>query len=325
MKLMLLLRGLLFGLGAVGLTTALAVDRVPLDHTGMRDDRAVGEGLRIRVPVLNTWSIRPIRGRVMFGPPSEERLLAVETGDGHQMGVALTIDWHAVGKGGKPPLSSDVRKALTEPLARHLGGLSLREAATPLTLEQRAVDARPKIDAALAPLRASTSNVLVHGLRLPPEVDTAVRQTLVGEMNTAVSQAEDVATAARSDATVAEGVAGTAVEAAQRSWDEKDAQIRRTLQTEIDSLRAQADAYTFARRTEGEAEEARLNAEGALAVAKVEALRDKLNAEALAGDAGRLYTAIRAARTFKMGDLDAPTRAKLTTMGAWRRFFLRQR
>jgi hypothetical protein len=229
-----------------------------------------------------------------------------------------------VGKAGKPPLSSEVRKALAEPLARHLGGLTLREAATPLTLEQRAVDARPKVDAALAPLRAATSTVMVHGLRLPPEVDTAVRATLVGEMNTAVAQAEEVATAAKSDANVAEGVAGTAVEAAQRAWDEKDARIRRTLQTEIDSLRAQADAYTFTRRTGGEAEEARLNAEGALAVARVEALRDKLDAEALAGEAGRLYTAIRAARTFKMGDLDAPTRAQLTTMAAWRRFFLRR-
>ena len=320
---MTLLRVLLFAAGAGGLAAALVVDRVPVGHTGLRDGRAVGEGLRIRVPLLNTWSVRPTRGRVMFGPPSEESLLPVETSDGHRIGVALAIDWHMVGDGGFPPLSADVRAAVAEPLARHLGELSLHEAATPLTLEQRAVDARPKIDAALASLRASSSLVMVHDLSLTPEVDTEVRRALVAEAKSAVAEAEQMASAARSDLNVAAGAAGTAVETAQRDWDEKDARIRGVLQTEIDALRAQADAYTRTRRAEGEAEEARLKAEGDLAVAQVEALRDKLDAEALAGEAGLLYTAIRAARTFKMGDLDAATRAQLTTMEAWRRFFLR--
>ncbi len=317
-----LTRTLLFLVGAVGFAAGVAVERVEPGEAAARDGRTLGPGLRLRVPMLHAWTVRPIRGSLGFGPPSEHRLVSVPTSDGHRVGVALTADWHLVGEGSLPADLADVRAALGTALADHFGGLTLREVATPLTLEQRAVDARPVVDAGLAELKVALGAIHVHALRLPPETDARIRGALLSELQVVLEEANKAAEDARSTATAAKGAAGTAVEAAQRSWDDKDAEVRRALQSEIDGLRAEADAYARTKRAEAEAAEARLLAEGKLALARAAALKDKLTADALTGEAGRLHTAIEAARAFKVGDLDPAVRGKLTTMVAWRRFFL---
>lgn len=318
-----LLRMALFLAGFGGLAAALVVEPVPAGQVGIRGEGAAAEGLRVRLP-LTEWSVRPVRGRLTFGPPGDARLLAVAAKDGARVGLALTVDWQLVGSGAVPPTADALRGALTKALAAHFGALTLRELSTPLTLEQSAVDARPRVDAALAPMQVAASNVSVHGLRLPPEVDAKLRGELLAELQAAVQAARSESLEAKSHASAAEGAAGTQVETVQRAWDEKDADARRVLQTEIDGLRAEADAYARTKQSESEAAEAQSDAEGKLALARAAALRDKLTADALAGDAGRLYTAIEAARTFEVGTLDPALRGQLTSMAAWRRFFLRQ-
>ena len=118
---------------------------------------------------------------------------------------------------------------------------------------------------------------------------------------------------------------GASVVGLEASWDERDATLRQEIGGASTQVRSEADAYVRRRRAEAEAAEARLGAEAHLAASRAAALRDKLLAQALDGEAGRLYTAIQAARNFKVGELDPTLRTRLATMEAWRRFFLRTR
>jgi len=138
---------------------------------------------------------------------------------------------------------------------------------------------------------------------------------------------------------------GAAIEADQRADREAQAtarearaaedataeRARAALRTEAghEAARILAEAETDAASILGqtEAHHARGLAEAELALAQVEAERDRLFASALSGPGGRYHAAIEAARRFELGTFDLDTRdpeflKKFGSMASWRRFFL---
>lgn len=101
-------------------------------------------------------------------------------------------------------------------------------------------------------------------------------------------------------------------------------------ESRIAAFEAEAEHLPARRAAEAEAEALALLADGRTALARAEALRDGLVARALAGEGGRYYIAIEAARRFELGDVHLPNPppgflGELGSLSAWRRFFLGER
>lgn len=93
------------------------------------------------------------------------------------------------------------------------------------------------------------------------------------------------------------------------------------------ALEEEARHLPAIRAAEAESEAMMMVAEARAAHAQAEATRDRLLAEALAGEAGQYYIAIEAARRFQLGETHLPDPApdflqQLGGVAAWRRFFL---
>ncbi len=314
-----LLRAALALLGCGGLFTAIGVAGIPPDAVGLRGDTTLAPGLHPLV--VGTPETRPVAGRVVLGPPGELPRLSVQTADEQRAELSLAVEWHALGD--RPPADAEVEAALRPALAKHFATRPLRELVEPVSLEELAVAARDAADAALSGSGATAGWVHVHDVRVSPEAEGKLRSDLMGMLQAQTEEAQEHEVGARQAADALLGEAGDTLEATQTEWDAKDAALRAELGGAAASARAETDEYVRRKEAEAEGIEARMRAEGELAMARAEAERDRLTAEALQGDAGRLYTAIQAARSFRASELAPELRAKLTTMAAWRAFFLR--
>lgn len=167
----------------------------------------------------------------------------------------------------------------------------------------------------------------------PPPVIEARLPMPADDPTTALEARLDAARAAlaTAEAGAAERASVTDTDFADAERAHLDALTEQRLAGErrIAALEAEARALPERRAAEAEAEAAAILAPARAAHARAEATRDRLLAEALAGERGRLYIAIEAARRFQLGDTHLPDPppdflVQLGGMAAWHRFFLSQ-
>jgi len=110
-------------------------------------------------------------------------------------------------------------------------------------------------------------------------------------------------------------------------WQERIETANATTSVRIAEIDAEALTYDKRTRAEADARCAELRAEGDLAQTKAQALGERLKAQALSTPAGRTYSAIIAARNFKLGTVRLNSRnpaflRDFAGMSAWRKMFL---
>ena len=115
----------------------------------------------------------------------------------------------------------------------------------------------------------------------------------------------------------------------EQEWNKQIADLRQQWQLKIAEINAEAKRYDRRVRAEADAHYEESSAQGGRAIAEAEALGEKLKASALNTRAGRTYSAILAARNFKLGDIqldssDPTFLHRFASMATWRRFFLPQ-
>lgn len=113
----------------------------------------------------------------------------------------------------------------------------------------------------------------------------------------------------------------------EEEWQQRIETVQAETTVRIAEIEAEALTYDRRKRAEADATCAEMRAEGDLAQAKAEALGEKLKAEALSTPAGRTYSAIVAARNFKLGQVRLDSRdptflRAFASMNAWRAMFL---
>lgn len=111
------------------------------------------------------------------------------------------------------------------------------------------------------------------------------------------------------------------------TWNNKIAETNKEFVEKIAKVNADSVAYDKKVRSEADAGYERMVAAGEKAVALAEATGKRLEAEALASRAGRTYSAIEAAKRFKLGpdielnSSDPRFLSQFASMSAWRAFF----
>lgn len=113
----------------------------------------------------------------------------------------------------------------------------------------------------------------------------------------------------------------------EEEWQQRIETVQAETTVRIAEIEAEALTYDRRKRSEANAQCAELRSEGDLAQAKAEALGERLKAEALSTPAGRTYSAIVAARNFKLGSIRLDSRdpsflRAFASMNAWRAMFL---
>lgn len=113
----------------------------------------------------------------------------------------------------------------------------------------------------------------------------------------------------------------------EEEWQQRIETVQAETTVRIAEVEAEALTYDRRKRSEANASCAELRSEGDLAQAKAEALGERLKAEALSTPAGRTYSAIVAARNFKLGSVRLDSRdpsflRAFASMNAWRAMFL---
>lgn len=162
----------------------------------------------------------------------------------------------------------------------------------------------PRIEAAPAPPRAGT-------------VDLDAR---LEAARTALAEAEQAAADAASET-------DDAFAAAEREHLATLTERRLAGERRLATLEAEAMVLRRQRAAEAAAEAQAILGEARAAFGQAEAERDRLLAAALAGEGGRYYVAIEAARRFRIGAVHLPDPPpeflhRMGSLDAWRRFFL---
>lgn len=113
----------------------------------------------------------------------------------------------------------------------------------------------------------------------------------------------------------------------EQVWNKTIADLRQEWEVKIAQINAEAKLYDRKTRAEANAHFEESVSQGERAVAEAEALGEKLKTEALNTRAGRTYSAILAARNFRLGSIqldssDPSFLHRFASMATWRRFFL---
>lgn len=157
----------------------------------------------------------------------------------------------------------------------------------------------------------------------PPAPDDAEPADLDARLEAARAALADAEQAAADAASETDD----AFAAAERTHLDALTEARLVGERRLAGLAAEAMLHRRQRAAEADAEAQALLGEARAAFAQAEATRDRLLAEALAGEAGRYYVAIEAARRFRLGAVHLPDPPpdflqQMGSVGAWRRFFL---
>ncbi len=144
-----------------------------------------------------------------------------------------------------------------------------------------------------------------------------------GQLDTAK---ENESAAKQSTDTVQKGI-DKDVRIKSEEWQTKIETLLAEVTVQVADINAKALIYAKNHKAEANAQCAEMQAEGDLAEAKAEALGERLKAEALATPAGRTYSAIIAARNFRIGTVRLNSRQpdflrRFGSMSAWREMFL---
>ena len=113
-------------------------------------------------------------------------------------------------------------------------------------------------------------------------------------------------------------------------WNNKIEKERSIFEIQIAEINAEALKYDKEKRANADADCSKAKAEAGLAEVKAEALGKRLEADALATPAGKIYSAIIAVQNFKLGNdialnsYDSSFLSTFSSMKAWREFFLGQ-
>ncbi len=172
-----------------------------------------------------------------------------------------------------------------------------------------------------------TGGVVLRALRFERSFESRLQAQMLLAVQARLDTAKEKESLARMETdTVKKGIdKDEAVE--EQVWNKKIADLRQEWQVKIAEINATAKRYDRRVRAEANAHFEESVATGERAIAEAEALGQKLKTEALNTRAGRTYSAILAARNFRLGSIqldssDPSFLHRFASMATWRRFFL---
>ena len=177
-------------------------------------------------------------------------------------------------------------------------------------------------------VRVVPDGVVVRAIKFPLEYEVKLQQNQLYKMQGRLDTAKkDESEAIQKTDSVEKGIEKD-VKLETEIWNAKVQEVKTKVETEIATVKGEAEAYSKTRRAAADALCSTADADGNLAISKAEALGEKLKTDALSSSAGRVYSAVIAADNFILSQnlvfntSDPAFMQKFASMSAWRDFFL---
>lgn len=185
----------------------------------------------------------------------------------------------------------------------------------------------PRLNTALEQYHVVADRVVIRAIRFRPEYEQKLQDKQHYVVQGRLDEARRQESVAVQETDTYEKNIQKKINLKREEWNEKIESLKTKYELEIAALEAEAEQYDKKRRSEGDAFYSEARAEGDLAESKAEALGERLKSAALASQAGRTYSAITAAKNFKLGSFqlnsnDPAFLQRFGSMAAWRKFFL---
>jgi len=156
-------------------------------------------------------------------------------------------------------------------------------------------DAMPKLEEALKAFYVKPEQVLIRAVRFTGPYEQKLQEKQLTYQNKLLAGAEELVENQRAITETKNAEIEAAEKELRGDWDKRLEQLRATTEVEIAKVNADADRYEERVRAEADADYETMIAEGHLAIAKSEALRNELRNKALDTVGGRIYLAQQAA------------------------------
>ncbi|MCO4772643.1 MAG: SPFH domain-containing protein [Deltaproteobacteria bacterium] len=320
----------------------LATTYIEPDEIGVRRSLLSGvahkdlaQGRAFSVPFLHT--IYRLPSTLHYQLFVSERALSLRTRENNVIDVDVTVIYeivpneaHLIVEEGfigsyETKVSSITQGFLREQLAT----LSSEDVQLPSKREAVATGSTGPINKLLAQyhVRVPENGVVLRAIRFRPEYEQKLQDKQLYAVQARLDEAKGKeAEAATLTDTDSKGI-DRDVKLEAETWNTKIEEAKTVFEIEIADVNALALRYDREKRAAADALCSKALAEGNLAEAKADALGEKLKAQALSTPAGRTYSAIEAARNFKLGDIllnsqDPAFLRDFGSMDAWRKFFL---
>jgi regulator of protease activity HflC (stomatin/prohibitin superfamily) len=328
MKALLRILGFALAFALLGLAATKLVVRVPPNALAVRVSKLRGGveprdftcGLYLSLPGLHAWyMLDGVSQRIAFGPhPDREGdrpSLEIRTRDNNTVQLESTVTYrvrpgeaHALVREG---LEHDyrVRAASTveDVLRAELRNLSSEDWFDTSRRLAELARIKPMIEEAFAALHLELGDVLIHSSAFPSAFEKKLQEKQIYYQQALLSNAErDV-----EDAQAEAGLTVTETESEEKKslaeWNKRLQQARSESLIELSEIMPRSERYEKETHASADLSYGRLVGEGELELERAKAEGERLRVEALAGEGGRVYLAMRAAEvlTLESVELDA--------------------
>ncbi len=310
----------LLGLGATKL-----VVRVPAHALGVRSSKLGGGieardfpcGLYLALPGLHAWYLlERTSQRVEFGPDSDafdqRPSLEIRTRDNNTVRIDATVTYRILpGEANRivrEGLEHDYRQraasTVEDVLRAELRNLSSEEWFDTTRRLEELARIEPAIRSAFAALHLELGDVLIHSSTFPTAFEQKLQEKQIYYQKAQLSSAKrDV-----EDALARVGLMQKETESEEKKslaeWNKRLQEARSQSQIALAEVVPQAERDAREKRALADLAYGRLTAEGELALERAASDGERLRIEALAGESGRIYLAMLAARGLNLSSVE---------------------
>ena len=320
----------------------IAVTYIEPDELGVRRSLLGGvakkdllQGRAMSVPFLHTMYRLP--STLHYQVFGEGRALSLRTRENNVIDVDVTIIYEIipgeahkiVEQGFIDTYDTKVSSISQGFLREHLAAMSNSDVQIPEEREKVARTAVDPMNLLLAQysVRVIPNGVVIRAISFRPEYEQKLQDKQLYAVQARLDEAKGKEAEAATLTDTDEKAIDRDVKLEVELWNEKIEKAKTVFEIEIADINALALGYDRERRAQADALCSKATATATLAEAKADALGKRLKADALSSPAGRTYSAIIAARNFKLGDItlssqDPEFLQRFGSMDAWRKFFL---
>ena len=293
-------------------------------------------GYHISLPFWHSWyQVDGTLHYLEYIEGNENGALDVRTRDTNTIYIDLSVPyrvmkgagWRIVREGFADSYDDKVKSTAAGLLREQLAQFSNIDVQDPAVRKRVAASTLPILNAALEQYHVEATHIVIRSIRFRAQYEQKLQNKQFFIMQGQLDAAKERELEAQQETETLEKVIVKDIALKREEWNKQIEEVKSKFELEIATVNAEATRYSRKRRADADAIFDTSKAEGDLAGVKAEALGEALKAQALATKAGRTYSAIDAARRFKIGDIqlnsaDPRFLYEFGSMKAWRRFFL---
>jgi regulator of protease activity HflC (stomatin/prohibitin superfamily) len=258
-----------------------------------------------------TFSDDAVPGTMSTSTIGMRPALSIRTKDNNQASVDVTVTYrikenegHQIAVDGVRDQYRDRVTSLVESVLREeLAQLSSEEFTSPEIRVKRAASTMPILEEAMAEFHVEPLDLLVRAVRFPAEYEVKLQQKQLTRQKALLAKALEGVEKQHQVTGVIEKETEAMEKERRADWDKRLQDARSNNEIEVQKILSQAEVYDKTTRSAADADQVTAIADGELALAQAEAVRNDLRNKALDTVGGRILLATRAAENLRIDEV----------------------